>query len=503
MSNIDFRKKAIAAGVVIGMLSGAGVMTASANTNPFTGGASNNPPGALSLTGGSGSSASSSEKTTVESVKAASAGTNSTPAKETPSANTTRTVSSPNHVQAADGTAKKSDNVAEAAQGCPVAEHAQEVQMARLDAIDATPSRITAMENIEQSEAGKGCLSSSKEIIDLTMTLPTISGSWGDIGKVVRMRVDEEINKIKDGVINQACQIADQALLDANKNVQEFYKVWNDKMNVINNAPAFVGKYLGDKVVYGSDKVGAHLSEKLQGMQSKVDATNAEFAAKNKAYRDSVNEKVYDTFGFNIEDADNVLTGIYKENIELEIRDVESRIPPKPDYTAQTFDGKYYKCQGTNCTAINSAEYRDLVEKHRAHENAVAAAKPQLENLRKQLSTVGQKTASNTQTTPAQQPAAAPTVGNTGGVSGTLQQAVNNANTQAANTQQVPQTAPATAEKPTLTESYNKTQQDAVKATNETAKEKLESNWSVSNLINRFTGSGSSGGTSGSNPFNN
>lgn len=400
MKKLDFKTNAIAAGVVIGMFACAGVVSANANTNPFS--------GTTVATGAnsSGTTATTTKPNTtsqVETVKSMSVGNSSTPAKELPTSNTTKTVSSDKHVQAADSTAKSTDSAVEDVQGCVVANHAQEVQVARMKAIDAGPTRVQAMENIEKNESTKGCLTSSQEILDLTSALPTIRGSWGDIGQVVRRQVDKEIAKIKDEVINRTCEIADKAIMDATAPVMDFYKSWNDTVTVINGADALVGKYLSDKVSLSGDKVNMYLSERLSLAESNLNEANARVAAKYEGYKSSLNERVYDAIGFEIGDAEAQVNKIRKDQIQAEIDDIQSRIPPKPKYTVQASGGKYFKCIGTSCQETTVAEYQTLQAQHTAHNNAVEQSRTQISMLQKQMSEIGKTVTepTTTQSTPA------------------------------------------------------------------------------------------------------
>lgn len=400
MKKLDFKTNAIAAGVVIGMFACAGVVSANANTNPFS--------GTTTTTGAnsSGTTAPTTKPNTtsqVETVKSMSVGNSSTPAKELPTSNTTRTVSSDKHVQAADSTAKSTDSAVEDVQGCVVANHAQEVQVARMKAIDAGPTRVQAMENIEENESTKGCLTSSQEILDLTLALPTIRGSWGDIGQVVRRQVDKEIAKIKDEVINRTCEIEDKAIMDATAPVMDFYKRWNDTVTVINGADARVGKYLSDQVSLSGDKVNMYLSERLSLAESNLNEANARVAAKYEGYKSSLNERVYDAIGFEIGDAEAQVKKIRKDQIQAEIDDIQSRIPPKPKYTVQASGGKYFKCIGTSCQETTVAEYQTLQAQHTAHNNAVEQSRTQISMLQKQMSEIGKTVTeqTTTQSTPA------------------------------------------------------------------------------------------------------
>lgn len=392
MQKLDFKTKAIAVGVVIGMLGGVGVMSANANTNPFSGTSSTS---SASMTQG----ATTSTTSKVEDVKAASVGNTSTPAKQVATSDTTTTVSSNKHVHAADSTAKATDDVGEAAEGCAVANHAEEVQVARMKTIDAGPTRIQAMENIENNESTKGCLASSQEIIDLTVALPTIRGSWGDIGQVVRRQVDKELANIKEEVINRTCEIADKAVLDATSSVRGYFKTWNDAVAVINGADAMVGKYLSDRVSLGGSKVDMYLSERLNSAENSLNAANARAADRYKGYKSTLNEKVYDALGFEIGDAQSQVDTIRRDQIQTEIADIQRRIPPKPTHTVQTSGGLYYKCLGTSCQEINVTEYQKIRAEHQAHNNAVEQSRNQLAMLQKQLSEIGkQVTEPTTQT---------------------------------------------------------------------------------------------------------
>lgn len=497
MSSNDFRKKAIAAGVIVGMLGGAGVMSASANTNIFSGQSTPTTTASTTNTGSKTTNTTSNAK--VEDVKTQSAGNNSGKANETVGSSTTRTVSGNNHAQAPDSKAKSSDSVADAVSGCDVAEHAEEVQISRIKAIEAGPSRVAAMESVEENEATKGCLSSSKEVLDLTLALPTIRGSWGDIGQIVRRQVDKEINSIKEQVINRTCEIADKAILDATAPVRDFYKTWNEAVNVINGADALVGKYLTDEVANQGTKVQSYLDGRLESLQNKLDARNKEISDKYEGYKSSLNDRVYESFGFNIEDADAQATKIRQEQVQAEIDDIQRRLPPQPKFTVRQQGGEYFKCDASGkCTATNVIEYQKITQETKAYNDAVANSKTQIAQLQKQIKDLG--TALDARTKAAEAKAAGQT---------TTQATQTGTGTTTTGTQTTTQgTNSDSAANRTLSQRVDAASTKAKSTVNEAASSAAEKNLSVSSLRNMFTGSKSTttegeSTSTGSNPFKN
>lgn len=482
MSNIDFKKKAIAVGVVIGMLSGAGVMTASANTNIFTG---------SSTTSASADKTPTSTKTTVkvEDVQANRAGANSPKAKETVNANETRTVSSAGHAQAPEAAAKETNDVESKAKACVAAEHAQKVQIERIKAIEAGPSRVEAMENIEENESTKGCLSSSQEILDLTLALPTIRGSWGDIGTIVRNRLDKEINQIKENTINRACEIADKAIVDATAPVVDFYNQWNSAVEIINGADALVGKYLADKVTVETDKVAMYLDERLNSAQAKLDARNQKFAEAYQGIKDSANQKVYDVVGFDIDDAQSSVLNIRKQQTQEAIEVLQKQIPPKPTETVRMSGGEYLKCVGAQCTPTTISEYQKISAQHKAHADAVAEHGTKINMLQKQLNELNNPTEKQTAESTESKPR-------------TLGAFINNALNKNGQEQQVAQ-APATTTAPTTTTTTQETpKKTAEQKVNEAAENELSTFRSTKNVgdtigtfFNRFRSGGETNGS--------
>lgn len=465
-----FKTKALTAGVMVGVLGGVGATHAA--PNPFS---NSNSTSSQTQTAPSGSGS------TVEEVRSMGTGTSSAPAKQTPHSTTTATISSNRHSQAPDSTATATNNVKDAANACAVANHAEEVQIARLEAVDAGPSRVKAMENIETHESTKGCLSSSKEILDLTVALPTIRGSWGDIGQIVRKQVDKEIQKIQKEVIHRTCEIADKAVRDAAAPVLDFYKTWNGVTTIINGSDATVGKYLSDKVTDSSGKVGRYLNDRLNSAQKNLDSANQKVNNKYQGYKNGIDDHAYEAIGFNIGDADAQVNGILKQQIEAEMEDVRRSIPPKPQYTANyRSDGNYYKCDSSGrCTLSNMTEYRQINNEHRTYNDAVERTRTQLGMLQKQLTEVGRKP-----TAPVSQPQPI--------TLGQNQSAAPQSNTQH---QAQPQAAQAAA--PTASQRV----QNTTNAVNETAQRAQEQRFSISQL-NPFANRSTTENTDGSSSNN-
>lgn len=378
-NNTNFKKTAITLAITASVLVTAGAATANSG-NPF---ASN-----IQQTTGNNNPFVLNAQPNVEDVKQNRLGVNSTTANKSGVVNNATAVSSPRHPQAPDSTSTQNDGVVPAVQACVMADHAEEVQIAKIQAIEASPTRTAAMESIEKQEATKGCLSSSKEILDLTLALPTIRGSWGDIGNIVRRQVDKEISKIKESVINRACEIADKAIYDATRPVHDFYKKWTNAVEIINHGDAYVGKYVTNQISLGSNKVGRYLDQRMNTTARELDEAGQRV---NNAYskvidkvEQATNNPVID---FTIQDPTAEIANIRKQNVQAALNEVRSNIPQKPQNTVQASRGEYQLCDlnRRNCKQTSFKTYNEVRKQHADYNEAMRTYGTQLQMLERQL----------------------------------------------------------------------------------------------------------------------
>lgn len=68
-------------------------------------------------------------------------------------------------------------------------------------------------------KASEGCFASSREVINLAISIPQINGS---LSSIVQTLIQKEIDKQKQKILQRACEIADKALLSTIKPIQKY-----------------------------------------------------------------------------------------------------------------------------------------------------------------------------------------------------------------------------------------------------------------------------------------
>ena len=68
-------------------------------------------------------------------------------------------------------------------------------------------------------KASEGCFASSREVINLAISIPQINGS---LSAIVKNLIQKEIDKQKQKILQRACEIADKALLSTIKPIQKY-----------------------------------------------------------------------------------------------------------------------------------------------------------------------------------------------------------------------------------------------------------------------------------------
>lgn len=245
--------------------------------------------------------------------------------------------------------------------GCEVADAQVATQNAMTDMIVNAPSRTTALKNIQNAEQTKGCLAPASEIIDLSVTLPTINASWGNIGAMVREHAKKELLKAKERVINSACNVANQALKDVAAPINDTVRRLNDFSEMISNAPdALVGSAMTRTEKWVRDGQ-LSLTETLN---KKIQQTAEPFAKFGNKMADEVDGSLSSLENRTV----NLIGGEqdYQSNLDRakqakkELADKRIAEIPKPIAPAYTLQGNqkdgYKKCQAGNCVPSNINE---------------------------------------------------------------------------------------------------------------------------------------------------
>lgn len=103
------------------------------------------------------------------------------------------------------------------AEGCEAIK-AQETGMQEAMKIAMITPNIDEIFNAAD-KASEGCFASSREVINLAISIPQINGS---LSSVVKTLIQKEIDKQKQKILQRACEIADKALLSTIKPIQKY-----------------------------------------------------------------------------------------------------------------------------------------------------------------------------------------------------------------------------------------------------------------------------------------
>ena len=103
------------------------------------------------------------------------------------------------------------------AEGCEAIK-AQETGMQEAMKIAMITPNIDEIFNAAD-KASEGCFASSREVINLAISIPQINGS---LSSIVETLIQKEIDKQKQKILQRACEIADKALLSTIKPIQKY-----------------------------------------------------------------------------------------------------------------------------------------------------------------------------------------------------------------------------------------------------------------------------------------
>ena len=103
------------------------------------------------------------------------------------------------------------------AEGCEAIK-AQETGMQEAMKIAMITPNIDEIFNAAD-KASEGCFASSREVINLAISIPQINGS---LSSIVNTLIQKEIDKQQQKILQRACEIADKALLSTIKPIQKY-----------------------------------------------------------------------------------------------------------------------------------------------------------------------------------------------------------------------------------------------------------------------------------------
>jgi hypothetical protein len=156
------------------------------------------------------------------------------------------------------------------AEGCEAIK-AQETGMQEAMKIAMITPNIDEIFNAAD-KASEGCFASSREVINLAISIPQINGS---LSSVVKTLIQKEIDKQKQKILQRACEISDKALLSTIQPIQKY-------VDDINARSAEYSDMMGDLNVPVTTKtydgVSLIFNNQVKTLQNSIDQKSTQVA---------------------------------------------------------------------------------------------------------------------------------------------------------------------------------------------------------------------------------
>lgn len=143
-----------------------------------------------------------------------------------------------------------------------------------------TVSDMTKAAKENKNSLSVGCFTASTEVLNLSTLVPDLQNGLGSaIGRIVQGQINNMIQKTKDALMQQVCDVGNEMIAQAMKPI-------NDQINKANQSIAglslesLVGSQIANSVG-GDDKFSAILRDALSEV---VSETDAELASRRDAY---------------------------------------------------------------------------------------------------------------------------------------------------------------------------------------------------------------------------
>ncbi|UNU73380.1 hypothetical protein LU293_00230 [Moraxella nasovis] len=284
-------------------------------------------------------------------------------------------------------------DVVEGSKGCAAEldkEQASVIER-RIEMVDATSGvAATIFDNIGKNESTKGCFTAAQEIMDLTIALPRIPTSWGDVASITRKAANKALQNMKKHLKDRVCDIANQATRDALLPVVELSRRWNEGANKINNLDSLVGASIHNQINIYSESLQGRLEKQLSNAENKLHEANSRANEKARQLLDSAEEAVGDIpiVDFVLEDGSTTNQQLQSQVTKQMADEIRAKIPAAPTSVARVVGTnsnqgvQYQQCtlDYKQCTAISQGQYNAINEAWRQHN---AAKKTYEEQLRR------------------------------------------------------------------------------------------------------------------------
>lgn len=171
-------------------------------------------------------------------------------------------------------------SVQEAVENCTLVD---DVTKAREEAMRI----ITIVPNVDAifgEGAAAGCFAQSSKVINLAMEIPSLP-SWSNLGGLVKANIQRILLKKGEELIAKGCAVADQALLESMKPMQDYLDEFNSRTDQMNGLIGnFESGAAGGSGYY--DKASDFINNQISGTQARIDADSQQMKDINKAIED-------------------------------------------------------------------------------------------------------------------------------------------------------------------------------------------------------------------------
>lgn len=128
------------------------------------------------------------------------------------------------------------------------------------------------------NEAASGCFAAAQQILDLSVAIPSIPTSWGDIGSIVTNQVTERLAQMQQEIFDRGCKIGLNALENTLSPIKDVLNSANNS-SLLNDPAGFVGNYI-------SQQVGSQLDASDLAFNGILDNITNDLAVSNQTARE-------------------------------------------------------------------------------------------------------------------------------------------------------------------------------------------------------------------------
>lgn len=126
--------------------------------------------------------------------------------------------------------------------------------------------------------AASGCFAAAQQILDLSVAIPSIPTSWGDIGNIVTNQVTARLAQMQQEVLDKGCKIGLNALENTLSPLRGVLDAANGS-TLLNDPTGFVGSYI-------AEQVGSKLDSADLAFNGILDDVSGSLEESNRAARD-------------------------------------------------------------------------------------------------------------------------------------------------------------------------------------------------------------------------